>query len=94
MSKKAKVVADENGVFYFEKIEARIPPTILKKLNKIKAQAHKKIPGLIIWDREKKCKILVRFYDLKVERKINSLGSFQVVELVLEHFLTCKGGKV
>ncbi len=93
MSKKTKVVPDENEVFYFVKIEARISQTILKKLNKVKVQAHKKIPGLIIWDREKKCKILVRLYDSKIERTINSLGYFQVVELGLEHFLTCKGGK-
>jgi hypothetical protein len=93
MTKKTKVVTDENEVFYLVKIEARIPQMILKKLNKVKVQAHKRIPGLIIWDRDKKCKILVRLYDSKIERTINNLRSSQIVELALEHFLTCKKGR-
>jgi hypothetical protein len=94
MSKKTKVITDEDEVFYFEKIEASISQTILKKLNKVRVQAHKKIPGLVIWDRDKKCKILVRFYDSKTEKTINNLRPCQVIEFALEHFLTCRKGKV
>ncbi len=93
MSKKTKIITDEDEVFYFEKIEARISQTILKKLNKVKAQARKKIPGLIIWDRDKKCKILVRSYDSKTERTINNLRSPQIIELAIEHFLNCRTGR-
>lgn len=93
MTKETRVITGEDEVFYFVKIEARIPKTILKKLNKVKAQARKKIPGLIIWDRDKKCKLLVRLYDSKIERTINNLRSSQIVELALEHLLTCRKGR-
>ena len=94
MTKKTEIITDADEAFYFVKIEASIPQTILKKLNKIKGQAHKKIPGLVIWDRDKKCKILVRLYDSKIERTINNLRSSQIVELAIEHFLTCRQGKI
>ena len=87
--KVKKETPQKDPIFHIVHSKARLPKSILNRLQEIKKRAKGKIPILVIDDREQKMKVELKPVT-RCEEKIKKLRGIDLISLALEHLLTCR----
>ena len=89
--KAKKEIPQEDPIFYTVHSKARLPKSIARKVQEIKRHAHakRKIPILIIDDREQKMKVTIHPHT-RLDGRIDKFKDREIITMAFEHLLICR----